>query len=346
MAHVIQQALKLLRGGHPLVEATVIMHSGSTPRAAGAKMVIDHEGKGYGTVGGGLLEAVVLQTAMEVVATGRSRILTFDLTGEDAASMDMICGGRTKILLDLVIPGPEVFALFEERCRALAEGRRRFFLTLLEGSQDEMRTVTRCLLEPGIPVAGLPQEFEAQVRAQAGHTSYLSVIAAEDKTVVVEAVGAVRTVYLFGAGHVAAFTAHFAARVGFRVVVVDDRADFANSQRFPDAFQIRVVADFDSAFENLGVDANAFIIIVTRGHVHDQTVLAGALATKAAYIGMIGSRRKRDTIYQALLEQGFSPAQLQRVHSPIGLPINAETPEEIAVSIVAEIIRGRACLKD
>jgi xanthine dehydrogenase accessory factor len=344
MIHILEQALNLLRQGNPLVEATVIMHSGSTPRAAGAKMVIDPEGNGYGTIGGGLLEAVAMQTARSVMQSGRSRILSFDLTGQDAAAMDMICGGRTQVLLDLVVRGPETSLFFEERCKALAAGRRRCFLTILEGVPDDIRAVTRCPLEPERPIPGLSPTLEERVREQAAHTPYLSVVAAEDRIVVVEAIGAFHTVYLFGAGHVAVDTAHFAARVGFRVVVLDDRAEFANAGRFPDAHQIQVVSDFNRAFDGIEVDADAFVVIITRGHIHDQTVLAKALSTNAAYIGMIGSRRKRDAIYDALLAEGVSREDLQRVRSPIGLAIDAETPEEIAVSIVAEMIRERARL--
>ena len=344
MIPILEQALNLLRQGNPLVEATVIMHSGSTPRAAGAKMVIDPDGNGYGTIGGGLLEAVAMQTARSVMQSGRSRILSFDLTGQDAAAMDMICGGRTQVLLDLVVPGPETSNCFEERRKAVADGRRRCFLTLLEGDPDDIRLVTRYLLEPERPIPGLSPTLEAQVRAQAAHTPYLSMVAAEDRLVVLETMGAVHTVYLFGAGHVSVCTAHFAARVGFRVVVIDDRAEFANAVRFPDAHQIQVVSDFNCAFDDIDVDGDAFVVIITRGHVHDLTVLAKALSTNAGYIGMIGSRRKRDAIYEALLAEGVSREDLQRVHSPIGLAIDAETPEEIAVSIVAEMIRERARL--
>jgi xanthine dehydrogenase accessory factor len=110
----------------------------------------------------------------------------------------------------------------------------------------------------------------------------------------------------------------------------------------PEAEEVRVATDFDSALKGFAIDRSAFIVIVTRGHLHDKTVLMQALRTEAAYIGMIGSRRKRDHIFNALLKQGFTEADLKRVHSPIGLDIDAETPEEIALSIVAEMVHARA----
>jgi xanthine dehydrogenase accessory factor len=123
---------------------------------------------------------------------------------------------------------------------------------------------------------------------------------------------------------------------------VDDRAAFANAERFPEAQEIRAVTSFDGALKELDIDRSTFIVIVTRGHLHDQTVLEQALRSKAVYIGMIGSRNKRDHIFKALLRQGFTEADLNRVHCPIGLNIGAETPEEIALSIVAEMVRFRA----
>jgi xanthine dehydrogenase accessory factor len=160
--------------------------------------------------------------------------------------------------------------------------------------------------------------------------------------ILIEPVLPADTVFLFGAGHVAQPTARLAAFVGFRVRVVDDRAEFANAERFPEAEEVRVATDFDSALKGFAIDRSAFIVIVTRGHLHDKTVLMQALRTEAAYIGMIGSRRKRDHIFNASLKQDFTEADLKRVHSPIGLDIGAETPEEIALSIVAELVHARA----
>jgi xanthine dehydrogenase accessory factor len=130
--------------------------------------------------------------------------------------------------------------------------------------------------------------------------------------------------------------------VGFRVVVVDDRPEYATAERFPDASRLAVVQGFDRAFGGLEIDADSYIVIFTRGHQFDRTVLEQALGTGAGYIGMISSRRKREAIYQALEVAGFERGRLEQVHSPIGIDIGAETPEEIAVSIVAELIKVRS----
>ncbi|MDX2447004.1 MAG: XdhC family protein, partial [Desulfobacterales bacterium] len=128
----------------------------------------------------------------------------------------------------------------------------------------------------------------------------------------------------------------------FLTVVVDDREEFANPERFPDSKTVHVVKKFDTAFDSLSIDESSYIVILTRGHLHDETVLEAALKTDAAYIGMIGSRTKRNQIYTNLREKGIADKALESVFSPIGLEIHAETPAEIAVSIMGEIIKIRA----
>jgi xanthine dehydrogenase accessory factor len=150
-------------------------------------------------------------------------------------------------------------------------------------------------------------------------------------------------VYLFGGGHISLHLARLIKMVDFNLVVIDDRQEFANAQRFPEADEIWV-RDFQEVLNNLELGSDDYVVIVTRGHIFDKEILAQVLTKKPDYIGMIGSRRKRSLIYQALEDEGFSRAQLEGVHSPIGLAIGAETPEEIAVSVVAELIAERARL--
>jgi len=147
--------------------------------------------------------------------------------------------------------------------------------------------------------------------------------------------------YIFGGGHVSQQIVPLAARVDFNVTVIDDRSEFADPRLFPEARKV-LQHRFEDVLEALPVDSSSFLVIVTRGHTYDKDVLAQSLKTNARYVGMIGSRRKRDIIYEKLLEEGYTRKDLDRVHSPIGLSIGAETPAEIAVSIVAELIQKRA----
>ncbi|UCH07589.1 MAG: XdhC family protein [Deltaproteobacteria bacterium] len=146
--------------------------------------------------------------------------------------------------------------------------------------------------------------------------------------------------FIFGAGHISLFLAKLGKMVGFKVVVIDDRPEFANADRFPEADEV-IAQDFHLAFPQLTTNRASYIAIVTRGHLQDETVLEWAVKTDAAYIGMIGSRKKNQTVLSHLHSKGVSKKRLGEVHAPIGLHINAETPEEIAVSIIAEIIKTR-----
>jgi xanthine dehydrogenase accessory factor len=145
---------------------------------------------------------------------------------------------------------------------------------------------------------------------------------------------------IFGAGHISLFLAKMGKMVGFRVVVIDDRPEFANRERFPEADEV-IARDFPLAFQQLAANRTSYIVIVTRGHLQDETVLEWAVRTDAAYIGMIGSRKKNQTVFSHLQAKGIPEKKLKEVHAPIGLNINAKTPEEIALSIIAEIIKAK-----
>lgn len=158
--------------------------------------------------------------------------------------------------------------------------------------------------------------------------------------VFVEPILAQPTVYLFGAGHVGFALSRFARIAGFRVVVIDDRPAYADKERFPDADEF-YVDDPASVISRLKINKSSYLVIACRGHLEDQRVLAEALKTAAGYIGMIGSKKKVKTVFSNLKAEGVSPESLERVHAPIGVPIATQTPEEIAVSIIAQIVDVR-----
>jgi xanthine dehydrogenase accessory factor len=145
--------------------------------------------------------------------------------------------------------------------------------------------------------------------------------------------------YIFGGGHVSLAVARSASAAGFGIGVIDDRAAFANSERFPMAREVHT--SYEEAFEKLKPNASSYLLIVTRGHKDDMRVLAWAVRTSARYIGMIGSKRKVISVYKALERDGYSPEEFEHVNAPVGLDIGALSPEEIAVSITAELIAAR-----
>ena len=150
------------------------------------------------------------------------------------------------------------------------------------------------------------------------------------------------TAYIFGAGHVGLALEPVLRYINFKTVAIDDREEYANRERFPQAADVKVIQDFKHAFEDIETDEDSYIIIVTRGHMGDYDVLKDALKQKSAYVGMIGSRKKNSMLFDMLRKEGYSEDDIARVHAPIGLSIQAETPEEIAISIAAEMIQVRA----
>jgi xanthine dehydrogenase accessory factor len=324
MREFVRSVCGLVDAGETCVLATVVESSGSTPRSSGAKMAVRRDGSIVGTVGGGLAEAMACREGLAIIGggDGAARLLFVDMTRELAAESDMICGGGLSILLETVEPDGPGAAVYRELDGLLRQGVAATLSTRCEET-DALRAVNHMVLKS---LESTSPRFENR-----GMDLFLW-----------EPFVPPAPLYIFGAGHVALFTARVASMVGFRTVVLDDRADFANRERFPTADEVVVLDSFDGCCDGLEIGRDASIVIVTRGHLHDRNVLAEALDTDAGYVGMIGSRKKRDKIYDSLLADGFAQADIDRCRCPIGLTIGAQTPEEIAVSIVGELIQARA----
>ena len=166
----------------------------------------------------------------------------------------------------------------------------------------------------------------------------LGMICGGEMEVFIEPIISTPEIIIFGAGHISCALAKFGKLLGFITIVIDDRKNYATEERFPDADQI-IVDDFEDVFTKLHIDRRSYLVIVTRGHRHDEAVLRKAIDTPARYIGMIGSKSKVKTIMNNLRTSGIDDHTIDKIHSPIGIDINAETPDEIAVSIIAQIIK-------
>lgn len=341
MKKLIQQICTTLGDGQDLVLITISSQSGSTPRLAGAKMIILRDGRIGGTIGGGQVEALAIEEAAHCFSTQKSLRKAFDLTNSMAANTDMICGGRMEVFLEYIAPNDANREVFRRLLDSMHSGRRiTLVCPLAGGKEEEARFVVD---HRGTPSRSeVPDSLLSAIKQVRSSTSAATLIEHQGREYLLSYFAVAGTVYLLGAGHVSACTAEAATRVGFRVVVMDDRAEFANKQRFPLAEEIKVLPSFDNCFQEFEIDQDAYLVIVTRGHMHDMDVLDQALQTDAGYIGMIGSRKKRNAIYHKLMDKGYKEAHLEKVHCPIGLGIEADTPEEIAVSIVGELIYQRA----
>jgi xanthine dehydrogenase accessory factor len=306
-------------------------------------MIIRSYGAIIGTIGGGILEAQVQDLGREVLRHKMAVTKRFAFSAEDAADMGMICGGELKVLVRYVDACSSMEVEVQKAiAAAVAKGRRAWLITGIPADDGWVGMITQSVLsDDGSIIGELGRE---RILSLIGRASAIEprLLEHEGELFLVEPLCHHGTVVIFGAGHIGQALVPLIKHVGFKTVVLDDRAKFANRERFQSADRVLVVDSFEDALKDLDIDGDSYLVIVTRGHAHDKTVLSQALRSGAGYIGMIGSRAKRGAIYAALEKEGFSLEELQRVHCPIGLSIGAESPEEIAVSIVAELIQARA----
>lgn len=302
LKQLLSEAIKRLGTGETLVLVSVIESHGSVPRGPGARMLVGIDGRVFGTVGGGTLEFEAERLARNL--DSRCVLRNFTLRNEEAAELGMVCGGDMRLLFQRLSHSD--LKVFEEALAAIASPAKAFLLTSLD---------------------------TGAMRIELGEVEL-------DKGIFAQQIDAGGTVYLFGGGHVAQEVVSVLAKAEFRSVVLDDRAAFVDKALFPDAAELRLV-DF-SNLEELSMAEADCVAIMTRGHQYDQLVLEMVLKTSAGYIGMMGSRNKREKTFQTLREKGFAESDIERVHTPIGLSIGAETPYEIAISIAGELIQHRA----
>jgi xanthine dehydrogenase accessory factor len=351
MKDIYEEILDELDQDREVILATIVRQKGSAPRTQGTHFLVRRDGSFKGSIGGGRLEAEVLAAVPRLFRERRNSLLPFRLRGEEVAQTEMICGGEVDVYLELFSPGnPAHPVLFNRIQDSRRTGEPAALVTWIEEGLPADKEESKFLYRPGKGSAGgagllppglAPTEGILDQAVQERQPQLIvSTIEGKEKTVFIEPLLAPSFLYIFGGGHISLHLCRLAKMVGFQVAVFDDRSEFANRDRFPEADDV-VAQPFEKILEGYRLDPQGFIVIVTRGHINDHQVLRTVLKKASAYVGMIGSRHKRAVIFRALREEGFSEDLLASIHSPIGLDINAETPEEIAVSIVAELIQVR-----
>lgn len=342
MKTILPDMLTLLKNGIDFAVATILDHSGSTPRTAGTKMLILPDGSIRGTIGGGLVEAQVMTAGQALISKKENHLMKFKLHQDLKESLDMICGGALTVFIETVTA--EKQSLYLRIAREIENRKKCMLVSELTRGKDGAVSVRQSLITDALEIVGenlIPHSFSTDL-IQTHFKKNAPVITDFGKRQLTwEPIAARGSVFLFGGGHVAQKVARLTALLDYPTVIIDDRADFANADLFPTARETHVINHFTNAFDSIRVDTADAVVILTRGHLHDQTVLEQALATDAHYIGMIGSRKKKDIIYKNLRKLGISDRRLETVHCPIGVDIHAETPAEIAVSIAAQIIARR-----
>lgn len=311
--NVWRAAADLIRAGAPGALATVARVRGSTPVPAGAKMLVGATGRLIGSVGGGCVEADVIGAALEAQARRVPALFTHHLNADLAGDLGLSCGGTVDIFVEPLLPDDGYVRVLE----AAADAPSGLVRTAIDWTRQPVKT------------------FEALV-----DTRGVAATLTRDGRFMEERLTQAPRVLVFGAGHVGAAIARAAAAAGFRVVVIDDRAEYADASRFGDGIAV-LTADVEGALLRYPLTAADAVVIATRGHRDDALILERVSTSPASYVGLLGSKRKKAVITKALATAGVPVARLKRVRVPVGLAIGAVTPEEIAVSVVAELIAWR-----
>ena len=336
MKEVFSALCRGLSAGQGTVLCSIIASEGSTPRGSGAKMLVMADGSTVGTIGGGAVEYRCTALAKELCREKRSQFQSYRLSAGDIADIGMICGGNVELFLQYLDPADSGLLSLVEQALSLLDSGREVWLVIAIDGDSRWRWG---LWDKNGPIAGLvdlPRENVAEVLGSRPR------LVKGDVTLYGEPLSRPGTVYLFGGGHVGRALVPILALADFRVVVCDQRPDAASQEALPQAAEVYCLP-YEDAFAHLPpVTAADYVVIMTPGHQADFEVLRQALATPARYIGCIGSRRKVAATREKLLAAGFPAEEIDRIWSPIGLPIGGDTPAEIAVSIAAQLIACRS----
>lgn len=323
MKNLTEKLIAAIERGEPVVLCTVLASSGSAPRGAGARMAVFADGSTLGTVGGGRVEFLAAQEALDVLKTGRTKLRAFSLAPDQIASIGMVCGGNVTIYYQR-LSHSELPTLYAMRGALASHANTWLFMQIEQGSVTEFRVVEEA------EAALLPARYTSRAVLENGEPLRYA-----------EPLSQTGRVYLFGGGHVGQALVPVLSAVDFRVTVFDNREELATPEHFPAAESV-IFGDYDHIFEKLTLHESDYAVIMTPGHQSDFALLEQVLRRPLRYVGCIGSRQKIARTQQLLREAGISEERILSVHSPIGLSIGAQTPAEIAVSIAAEMIQCRA----
>jgi len=348
MSELFEQFALVEAAGRPAALATLVAAAGATPKKAGATMWIAEDGGLLGSVTiGGCVDTRVIARAEGVIATGRPELLRMTLGDEDAWELGLTCGGEVDVLIQRVDPAnaddPSANAYAAARA-AYAAGRASMVVARLDGGRERL-----AVDEDGMTAGTLGEDAldalasdRALTRLAGAQMSGVErVIQGESETpLFFERLAPPETVVIYGASHVAMSLAIFARELGMRTIVVDGRERMATKARFPTADEIHVGMPSEIA-EDLRPTKRSYIVLLAHDYKYELPVLREVLRSDAGYIGMLGSRRRGESIRSMLKEEGFTTTELSRLRTPIGLAIGAKSAAEIALAIAAEIVSVR-----
>jgi xanthine dehydrogenase accessory factor len=346
MKGIYHKILEQIHSGSAIVVATVVRATGSTPQKPGTSALFCESGRLTGTVGGGLLENEVQHIAESVLISGDSDQFYFNLDSKQG-TFGAICGGEAEVLVDA---DPSLHrAALEEIEKALSDRNDGFLLTGVSRKHERGRTIKRCWIKSEDPL-DLPAEMEPEFRSlildhlkRARKDGFVEIDMHtiphhQVEMAYLEYIRPRPYLVIVGGGHIGKALAHYGSLLDFEVTVVDDRPEFANPDYITDADHL-VEAPSGEAFKEIKTGPDTYIVIATRGHIHDGEALRACIGSGAAYIGMMGSRHKVQIMKNQFLEEGWAtPEQWSAIHAPVGLDIGSKTVQEIAISIAAQLV--------
>lgn len=334
MRDIVEQVHQWRAADTPVALATVTRTWGSSPRQAGAKMAITGAGEFAGSVSGGCVESAVIEAGQQVLAAGEPRHLHFGVADEAAWEVGLACGGSLNVFVERL--DPEQFDFLYELIQA---ERPTGTVTVVEG--DSRWLGRKLILDQERPDhrAGqlVDDQLETLARSAAAPGLHSLQLGEEQAEAFVDLIPPPPTLVVIGGVQIAIALSELARTMGYRTIIVDPRRAFASDARFPSVDRI-LRAWPAAAFEQIPLNRSTAVVTLTHDPKIDEPALKLALPSEAFYVGALGSRRTQARRRQRLLEQGLSEPQLDRLHGPVGLELGADTPQDIALSIMAEIV--------
>jgi xanthine dehydrogenase accessory factor len=335
MLDILDTVDQWIAQNRPVALATVVETWGSAPRGVGSKMAVTGNMAMVGSVSGGCVETAVIEQALEILEEDTPRLLHFGVSDDTAWEVGLTCGGRISVFVEPLDTGwwqavaAEVRANRPAATVTIMEGANAGQKALFDSSSQVLYTSPALASEN---ITALAQAAQSQNRSGRAETA--------EQNAMVDLHFPRPHLILIGGVHVAMPLQAFARQVGFRVSVIDPRQVFATEERFPDADSI-LHSYPDKALPQLGLDRNTYVAVLTHDPKIDDKALITALPSPVPYVGVLSSKRTHNLRVQRLREAGLSQEQINRIHTPIGIDINAQTPEEIALCILAEIVAVR-----
>lgn len=334
MSYEIFRALARSQGDTALV--TVIDVQGSVPRHPGSKMLVRSTGAILGTVGGGRGEASAIALAVQDIERKRSDALTVEMQGTEAEGDDMVCGGTCRLLVEYVAD-PAPYAALVQR---LEKGEKALLVKKLEGPAAQSPTAVLLAVhdEAGVLFQGADARPDEAIAAHCLRTGKPAF--SRDAGLFYDPIFPDEKLLILGGGHVGRSVAVMATELDFKVTIADDRKVLLAPERFPPGVKT-ICGSYADVAREFPLDSASYVVIVTRGKASDLECIRAILKRTYRYAGFIGSTRKAKILLDQLRADGFPREKVAAIHSPIGLDIKAETPAEIAVSILAELVAVR-----